>query len=150
VLPALSGIGAPWWRPAVRAVVAGLTAGARPAHIARAALEAIAWRVADIVEVIAEESPVEVLRVDGGLTRDPLLCQLQADFTGTPVERGAVDATATGAAALAAVGAGLRPSTAAIAEHIPRGERFEPRRDDAWRKAAHAEWRDFVSAAAEL
>ena len=150
VLPALAGLGAPWWKPAARAVIAGLTGGARPPHIARAALEAIAWRVADILEVIATRGPVEALRVDGGLTREPLLLQLQADSTGTPVERGAVDATATGAAALAAVGAGLWPDTAAIEDRIPIGERFEPRRDDAWRTAAHAEWRQFVERAAEL
>ena len=118
--------------------------------MARAALEAIAWRVADILEVIREQSPVDVLRVDGGLTREPLLMQLQADAAGIPVERGAVDATATGAAALAAVGAGLWPGTAAIAERIPTGERFEPQRDAAWRASAHAEWRGFVERAAEL
>jgi glycerol kinase len=67
-----------------------------------------------------------------------------------PVERGAVDATATGAAALAAVGAGLWPSTAAIAERIPIGERVEPRRDAAWRREAHAAWRGFLERAAEL
>ncbi|MGH2979339.1 MAG: glycerol kinase, partial [Solirubrobacterales bacterium] len=55
-----------------------------------------------------------------------------------------VDATATGAAALAAVGAGLWPGTSSIADRIPAGERFEPRRDAAWRRSAHAEWRDFV------
>jgi glycerol kinase len=150
VLPALAGLGAPWWRPGARAVVAGLTSGARPAHIARAAVESIAWRVADIVEAVHEQAPVDLLRVDGGLTRDPLLLQLQADAAGVPVERGAVDATATGAAALAAVGAGLWPSTAAIAERIPVGERVEPRRDAAWRREAHAGWREFVERAAEL
>jgi glycerol kinase len=150
VLPALSGLGAPWWRAGARAVVAGLTAAARPGHVARATLEAIAWRVADILVVITEQTPVEVLRVDGGLTRDPLLLQLQADFSGTPVERGAVDATATGAAALAAVGAGLWPATSAIAERIPVGEHFEPRRDAAWRESEHARWREFVERAATL
>jgi glycerol kinase len=88
--------------------------------------------------------------VDGGLTRDPLLLQLQADVTGVPVERGAVDATAAGAAALAAVGAGLWPSTRAIADYIPVGDRVEPQRDDHWRRAARAEWRAFVEAAAVL
>jgi glycerol kinase len=150
VLPALAGLGAPWWRSNARAVVAGLTAGARPAHVARAALEAIAWRVADVVEAVAATTPVDALRVDGGLTRDALLLQLQADAAGVPVERGAVDATAAGAAALAAVGAGLWPSTRAIAERIPVGERVEPERDDAWRAAARADWRAFVEKAAEL
>jgi glycerol kinase len=150
VLPALAGMGAPWWRPEARAVVAGLTGGTRVPHVARAALEAIAWRVADILELVREQTPVEVLRVDGGLTRDPLLLQQQADFSGTPVQRGAVDATATGAAALAAVGAGLWPGLAAIAEHVPSGERFDPRRDDSWRASEHAQWRAFVEKAADL
>jgi glycerol kinase len=150
VLPALAGMGAPWWRSSARAVIAGLTAGVRDAHIARAALEAIAWRVADIVEVVRSQAPVDALRVDGGLTRDALLLQMQADAAGVAVERGAVDATAAGAAALAAVGAGLWPSTASIAERIPVGERVEPRRDDAWRTQAHAGWRAFVEAAAGL
>jgi glycerol kinase len=150
VLPALSGLGAPWWRPGARAVVAGMTAGTRPAHVARAALEAIAWRVADIAAVVAGEVGLDVLRVDGGLTRDALLLELQADAAGVPVERGLVDATVAGAAALAAVGAGVWDSTREIAERLPRGERVEPRRDDAWRAAEHAAWRAFVERAAGL
>jgi glycerol kinase len=122
----------------------------RTGHVARAALEGIAWRVADVVESVREEGPVDVLRVDGGLTRDPLLLQLQADAAGVPVERGAVDATAAGAAALAAVGAGLWPSTASIAERIPVGDRVEPRRDGAWRAQEHEAWREFVRRAVEL
>jgi glycerol kinase len=150
VLPALAGLGAPWWRSDAHAVVAGLSAGARPGHVARAALEAIAWRVADIVAIVSRHAPPDVLRVDGGLTRDPLLLQLQADTAGVTVQRGAVDATAAGSAALAAVGAGLWGSAAEIAERIPAGERIEPRRDGSWRAAAHADWQRFVSAAASL
>jgi glycerol kinase len=150
VLPALAGMGAPWWRSGARAVLAGMTGGTRPGHIARATLEAIAWRVADIVEIVSQQVSVEALRVDGGLTRDPLLLQLQADFTGVAVQRGAVDATVAGAAALAAVGAGIWPSTKAIAERIPVGDRVEPQRDAEWRREAHAEWRSFVERAAEL
>ncbi len=150
VLPALAGLGAPWWRSTARAVIAGLTAGARTGHVARAALESIAWRVADVVEAVAATTEVEALRVDGGLTRDPLLLQLQADATGVPVERGAVDATAAGAAALAAVGAGVWPSTRAIADYIPVGQRVEPGQDDAWRQEARSSWREFVEAAAGL
>jgi glycerol kinase len=150
VLPALAGIGAPWWKPDARAVIAGLSASVRPAHVARAGLEGIAWRVADIVSVIQDTVPVQVLRVDGGLTRDPTLLQLQADAAGVTVQRGLLDATAAGAAALAAVGAGVWSSTLEIEERIPVGERFEPRRDSQWRAAAHAEWRRFVERAAEL
>jgi glycerol kinase len=150
VLPALAGMGAPWWRSDAKASIAGLTGGTRRGHVARAALEAIAWRVADVLAAIAEASPVEVLRVDGGLTRDPLLLQLQADSGGVPVEPGAVDATAAGSAALAAVGAGLWESTLEIAEHIPVGDRVAPQRDDAWRVEHHADWKRFVERAADL
>ena len=149
VLPALAGLGAPWWQPSARAAVAGLTGASRPAHVAHAALEGVAWRVADILEVIAEHAPVEVLRVDGGLTRSPLLLELQADAAGVAVEAGE-DATASGAAALAAVGAGLWPSTRAIAERVPAGDRTTPRTDAAWRTEGHEAWRSFVRAAGAL
>jgi glycerol kinase len=150
VLPALAGVGAPWWKSEARAVIAGLTSGSRPGHIARAALDAIAWRVADILAAVRDSVPVEVLRVDGGLTRDPTLLQLQADTAGVTVQLGAVDATAAGAAALAAVGAGIWGSTAEIAERVPAGERTEPARDDEWREAQHADWRRFVEGASAL
>jgi glycerol kinase len=150
VLPALAGVGAPWWKPDARAVIAGLSAGSRPAQIARAALEAIAWRVADVVAAVRESVPVDLLRVDGGLTRDPTLLQLQADYAGVAVQRGAIDATAAGAAALAAVGAGVWSSTVEIAEHVPAGEAVRPRRDARGRAAAHRDWREFVERAAAL
>ena len=150
VLPALAGLGAPWWRSGAKAVIAGLTGRSRPGHVARAALEAIAWRVADVLAAVSHQVSLEALRVDGGLTRDRLLLQLQADAAGVPVAPGAVDATAAGAAALAAVGAGLWGSTGEIGERIPTGELVRPQRDDAWRREAHAEWRRFVEAAATL
>lgn len=150
ILPALAGIGAPWWRPEARGVIAGLTAGVRPAHLARAALEGIAWRVADVLAAVRETTAVEALRVDGGLTRSDLLLQLQADAAGVVVQRGAVDATAAGAAALAAVGAGVYGSTAEIGERIPAGEPVEPARDEGWRRREHEAWRAFVERAAEL
>src|SRR5829696_7213167 len=78
VLPALAGLGAPWWRSNAHGVIAGLGSGTRGGHVARAALEAIAWRVADVLAAVGEVSPLDVLRVDGGLTRDSLLLQLQA------------------------------------------------------------------------
>jgi glycerol kinase len=106
--------------------------------------------VADIVSVIQGTVPVEVLRVDGGLTRDPTLLALQADVAGVTVQRGPVDATAAGAAALAAVGSGIWTSTLEIEDRIPAGERFEPQRDAGWRTAAHADWRTFVERAVTL
>jgi len=148
VLPALSGLGAPWWRPDARAVIAGLTPAARPAHVARAALEGIAWRVADVVAALPNRP--DVLRVDGGLTQDPLLLRLQADALGLPVQRGARDATVLGAAALAAIGAGLLADPAAVAERLPGGERTEPARDAGWREAEHERWRAFVRLTSQL
>jgi glycerol kinase len=150
VLPALAGVGAPWWRPDARGVIAGLSAGTRPQHLARAALEAIAWRVADVLSVIRETLSIDVLRVDGGLTRDPTLLALQADCAGVTVQRGAVDATAAGAAALAAVGSGAWSSTLEIEERIPAGETVRASRGEDWRVAAHARWRSFVERAAAL
>jgi glycerol kinase len=150
VLPALAGVGAPWWKPNARAVISGLTSGTRPGHIGYAALEGIAWRVADVLAAMRESVPIELLRVDGGLTRSDTLLTLQANAAGVAVQRGSVDATAAGAAALAAVGAGVWPSTAEIAARIPAGERIEPSADQAWREAAHDRWREFVGATVGL
>ncbi len=150
VLPGLAGIGAPWWRPNARAVLSGIYGGTTRANVARAALEGIAWRVADIVAVIAEGNPVEVLRVDGGLTNEPLMLQLQADAIGVPVEAAGADATVLGSAALAALGSGVIGSLAELTELLPADRRVEPQRDDAWRTAEHERWREFVRATAAL
>jgi glycerol kinase len=150
VLPALSGIGAPWWRSEARAVLAGLHGGTTAANVARAALEGIAWRVADVVAAVRETVDVDSLRVDGGLTNEPLMLELQADAIGAPVEAGGADATVAGAAALAAVGAGVLGSLAEAAELLPVDRRVQPRRDGAWRTAEHERWRAFVAAAADL
>ncbi len=150
VLPALGGLGAPWWRPDARAVVAGLTGAARPAHLARAALDAIAWRVADVVDAVAAHVGLDELRADGGLSRAPLLVRLQADATGLPVRTALADATVAGAALLAGVGAGVFGSVAEAAERLPAGAQVAPGRDGAWRAREHAAWRRFVETAATL
>jgi glycerol kinase len=150
VLPALAGVGAPWWRPDARAVIAGLHGGTTRAHVARAALEGIAWRVADVVAAMREGVEVRSLRVDGGLTNEPLLLQLQADAIGVPVEAAGADATVLGAAVLAAVGSRTIGSLAEAAELLPVDRTVEPQRDDAWRAAEHERWRAFVLGAAEL
>ncbi len=110
----------PWWRPNARAVISGIYGGTTRENVARAALEGIAWRVADVVAAIRETAPVETLRVDGGLTNEPLLLQLQADSIGAPVEAAGADATVLGAAALAAVGAGVIGSLTRLARDAAR------------------------------
>lgn len=150
ILPALAGLGSPWWNEQARGVLAGLDGGTKPAHIARAALEAIAWRVADIVEEVRGEVEIESLRVDGGLTNEALLMQLQAEAIGAPVEVGSAEATVTGAAGLAAVGAGLLRSPTDIADLVSAVERVEPSKSSAWREDARRQWRQFVNAAGGL
>jgi glycerol kinase len=150
VLPGLAGIGAPWWRPDARAVLAGITGGTTKAQVARAALEGIAWRVADVVEAIRESVDVDRLRVDGGVTNEPVMLELQADAIGATVEAAGADATVLGAAALAAVGSGTIGSLAEAAELLPVDRSVEPTRDDTWRRAEHGRWRDFVRATAAL
>jgi glycerol kinase len=153
VLPALAGLGAPWWDSAARGVIAGLHPAVRPAHVARAALEAIAWRVADIVETVALLTPVERLHVDGGLTNDATLLQIQADALGLALIVGRADATVLGAAMLAGVGAGVFASVEDAASHLPPGRVIEPRADAAGpgaRAAERSRWRAFVRASAQL
>jgi glycerol kinase len=150
VLPGLAGIGAPWWRSKARAVISGIYGGTTRENVARAALEGISWRVADVVAAIRETAPVDTLRVDGGLTNEPLMLQLQADMIGAPVEAAGADATVLGAAALGAVGAGVIGSLADLPEMLPADRRVEPERDDSWRTSEHERWREFVRATEAL
>ena len=150
VLPGLAGIGAPWWRPNARAVLSGIYGGTTRENVARAALEGIAWRVADVVAAIKETSAVETLRVDGGLTNEPLLLQLQADMIGAPVEAAGADATVLGAAALGGVGAGVIGSLTDLSEMLPADRQVEPDQDEGWRSTEHERWREFVRATEAL
>jgi len=129
-VPALTGLGSPWWDADARGLVAGITRGTTRAHIVRAALEAIAHQVADVVEALPE--PPAVLRADGGGAANGFLMQLQADLLGVPVEVAAErETTALGAAALAA-GRGAR---------VPVGGTFEPRMDGDQVEAMREAWR---------
>jgi glycerol kinase len=150
VLPALGGLGAPWWRPEARGVIAGLTAHTRPAHIARAALEAICHRVADIVAAAETMVAIDELRIDGGLSADPGFAGLQAAILGRPVWRTDSDATCRGAAALAAVGAGILGSVEDIEPLLPPFERIDPATGDVPGADAADAWARFVERAADL
>lgn len=151
VLPALAGLGAPWWQPSARGVVAGLHDGVRAGHLARAALEAITERVADILDELDQEGrPPPALRVDGGLSRDDLLLQLQADAAGRPVQRTVADATARGAALLAAVGAGVIADVTSAAAAVTVDPPIQPRIDVTSRELHRATWRAWVATAGVL
>jgi glycerol kinase len=150
MLPALAGLGAPWWRPGAHGVIAGLHPGAGAAHVARAAFEAIAWRVADIVEAMAEAVPVHDLRVDGGLTNDHTLLQIQADALGFPLHVGRPDTTVLGAALLAGVGAGMFASVEDAAQRLPLGRVVTPVVDPQERERRRERWRSFVELTAGL
>jgi glycerol kinase len=109
-VPAFTGLGAPHWDPHARGTICGLTRGTTRAHLARAALEAIAFQTADILECMQADAGVALaeLRVDGGATRNDLLMQFQADLLGVPVVRAAnAESTALGAALLAGLAAGV-------------------------------------------
>ncbi|MBK8250886.1 MAG: glycerol kinase GlpK [Gemmatimonadetes bacterium] len=109
-VPALVGLGAPQWEPEARGTIVGLTRGTTRAHLARAALEAMAWSTADVVDAVREFAGVRVdrLRVDGGACANNWLMQFQSDVLGVPVERPAMlETTALGAAGLAGIAAGV-------------------------------------------
>lgn len=129
VVPAFSGLFAPHWRPDARGVIVGLTSYVTKAHLARAALEATAWQVADIVTAMNQESDLELklLKVDGGMTASDLLLQIQADVLGTPVIRPTVtETTCLGAAYAAGLAVGFWPDLATLRENWRVDRRWEP------------------------
>jgi glycerol kinase len=143
LVPAFSGLGAPDWDPYARGAILGLTRGTTKGHIARAALEGIAYQVADLVEAMAGDAgfPLTELRVDGGASQNDLLMQLQADLLGVPVVRPAVtETTAMGAAYLAGLAVGFWKSPAAIAGAQAIERRFEPRMGRPQADALLARW----------
>lgn len=141
-VPALTGLGAPHWDPHARGLIIGITRGTTRAHLVRATLEAIAFEVRDVLETMPELSS---LRVDGGAAANDMLCQLQADQVGLPVERPKiVETTALGAAFLAGLGTGVWDSTDALRETWSLDQRFEPGGDRAAADKAHARWQDAV------
>jgi len=137
-VPALTGLGAPHWDPHARGTILGLTRGTTRAHLVRATLEAIAFEVRDVLATMpgADSSP---LRVDGGASANDLLCRLQADQLGVPVERPEiVETTGLGAAFLAGLGVGVWDSTDDLRETWQLDARFEPTDDADTRAAADA------------
>jgi glycerol kinase len=147
-VPAFVGLGAPYWDQDARGAIVGLTRGATRAHLARAALEAMAYQTRDVVECMQKDSGIKAreLRVDGGATRNDFLCQFQADVLGIPVVRPVItETTALGAAYLAGLAVGFWKSEKEIASQWQEEKRFEPKMKKADRDRLYEGWQAAVA-----
>ena len=143
LVPAFAGLGAPYWDADARALLIGMTRGTTRAHVARAALEGIAFQVTDVARAMSLDAGLELaeLRVDGGATANDLLMQIQADSLGTPLLRpGMTESTAFGAALLAGLGAGVYRDRSALAARWQCERRFEPGGDRDQLAASASRW----------
>ncbi len=147
LVPAFTGLGAPHWDPFARGMLIGLTRGSGRAHIARAALESIAFQSADLLDAMQKDAGEKLteLRVDGGAAANDLLMQFQADLLGVPVVRPRVlETTALGAAYLAGLSTSLWPSREALAAGWEADRRFEPQMDAEAVSELMGRWRSAV------
>jgi glycerol kinase len=143
VVPAFNGLFAPHWRPDARGVIVGLTRFTTRAHLARAALEAVAYQTREVLEAMETDAgtPLPCLRVDGGMVVNDLLLQIQADVTGLAVSRPAVvETTALGAAYAAGLAVGVWSGVEEIRAAWREDRRFEPQWDAPRRDAGYARW----------
>jgi glycerol kinase len=147
VVPAFTGLGAPYWDAEARGAIFGLTRDVGRAELIRATLEAACYQTRDLIEAMrADGAAPASLRVDGGMVANNWFAQCLADTLGLPVERPRfAETTVLGAAALAGLGAGFYPSLEALARNWQRDALFEPRSDEAAREAGYAGWRDAVA-----
>ena len=149
-VPALTGLGSPYWDPYARGAIIGITRGTTRAHIARAAVEAMAYQTRDVVDAMAREAGIKLtdLRVDGGASVMDLLCSIQADQLGVPVRRPAIqETTALGAAFLAGLATGVWSSTDELAKTWRLDKEFVPSDDRTQADAAYAGWQRAVERA---
>lgn len=145
IVPAFSGLFAPHWRDDARGTIVGLSRYVTKAHLCRAALEATCFRTREVLDAMVADAGIqmEVLRVDGGMARNGLLLELQADLLGIPVERPEqVETTALGAALAAGLATGFFPGMEALAEQAGATERFEPRVGVEERERRFARWKE--------
>jgi glycerol kinase len=147
-VPALTGLGAPYWEPAARGAIFGLTRSTSVADLARATLEGVAFQVAGLIEAMHADlgAPLTDIRVDGGMARSDPFLQFQADLLNLPIQRSPqTESTALGAGVLAGLGSGLWSDQSQVVELLRSGgQTFLPARDDSWRKQALARWRHAV------
>ncbi|MDT7813164.1 MAG: glycerol kinase [Acidobacteriaceae bacterium] len=146
-VPAFTGLGAPYWDPYASGMIIGIQRGTEIGHIARAALESIAFQVADVLQAMDQDTrnPFRELRVDGGAAANDMLMQFQADLLQLPVRRPAVlETTALGAAYLAGLAVGFWKSTDEIAKLREPDTIFKPKADAKQMEKRQAKWRDAV------
>ncbi|HWX42158.1 MAG TPA: FGGY-family carbohydrate kinase, partial [Blastocatellia bacterium] len=149
-VPGFVGLGAPHWDPYARGTIVGLSRGSTSGHIARAAVEGIAYQVADILLAMTADSGVKLaeLRVDGGAAKNDLLMQFQADILGIPVVRPMeTETTALGSAYLAALAVGYYKSLDELAAHWAIDRTFEPKMSADQRQKLQSEWNKALSRA---
>ena len=150
LVPAFTGLGAPYWRPDCRGAVYGLTRNSGPAELARAALESVGYQTRDLLEAMRSDwgaAADGILRVDGGMTASDWAMQFLSDILGAPVDRPVVtETTALGAAYLAGLQAGLCPAPAEFQRSWALERRFTPAMDAATRDAKYARWGRAVAA----
>ncbi|MBL4918712.1 glycerol kinase GlpK [Szabonella alba] len=150
LVPAFTGLGAPYWRPDCRGAVYGLTRNSGPAELARAALESVGFQTRDLLEAMRADwgaAADGVLRVDGGMTASDWAMQFLADILGAPVDRPVVtETTALGAAYLAGLQAGICPPPEEFAKSWALERRFDPGMEDSTREAKYARWGRAVAA----
>jgi glycerol kinase len=150
LVPAFVGLGAPYWDPYARGTILGITRDTTAAHIARAAVESMAYQSADLLEAMRRDSEIELraLKVDGGAARNNALLQFQADLLGVPVQRPVVaETTALGTAYLAGLGVGFWTSTNDLAANWALDREFTPTAHDPWRQQQLTHWRKAVARA---
>jgi glycerol kinase len=143
LVPAFAGLGAPHWDPYARGAIVGLTRGSTAAHIARAAIESIAFQSADLLDAMQADAGTRLpeLRVDGGASRNDLLMQFQSDLIGAPVVRPQVtETTALGAAYLAGLAVGFWKGTDELARQWRSERRFEPKLAASRARELRARW----------
>ncbi len=146
-VPALVGLGAPHWQESAQGLITGLTLGIERAHIARATLEAIAFQVRDVFDVMRSEAgtSLQTLLADGGASRNDLLMQIQADTLGCAVERSrSAEVSPLGAAFLAGLAVGIWSDEDEIAALMPPRDRFQPQMDEEERRDRHLAWQAAV------
>jgi glycerol kinase len=146
-VPALAGLGAPYWDASARGLMCGLSRGTTAAHLARAGVESIAYQIRDVFDAMCEDAGApSALLADGGASQNDALMQFQADILGVPVVRsGSADLSALGAAWLAGLAVGVWHDLAELSQLPRAGARFEPSMVPSRRQQLYDGWRDAVS-----